>query len=215
MAGAAAGTFYASAQLPGLNPHIELTLKLLAAIAIAALGRSASDCPKECPGTDENGRPRSRQPWLLCPVTVAAVLFVLAMSFCGCTSPNPQAGPDHPDQPAYIVNPQLTVASNTAAALAQTTGQVTGTGPLPEIAVNGVFATIGALSLLWARRKSRALATMGAGVAAAGPQAAADVLGHASDTADYAQVAAAVNDALPPGQSPGCCIGQTTPPKAP
>ena len=41
--GATAGTAYAAAQIPGVNPTLDLTLKLAAAVAIAALGHAAID----------------------------------------------------------------------------------------------------------------------------------------------------------------------------
>lgn len=210
LAGSAAAAFFAAAQVPELPPWLTVSLNLAAAVAFALLGKHAAECPANCPGTNEQARPRPWQRSLFEAVALVLCSAGLCLILTGCVAANPLAGPDHPGQPAYIVSPSLTTASNTAVALAETTGQVTNTGPLPAMAVNGVFATIGALSLLWARRKSQATQVIAEAVAASGPATVGAVMNHAADTPAFTMVSDALNNALPKGQAPGgCCVGPT------
>jgi len=176
ISGTSAAAFYAAAQVPGLPEWLQLCFKGAAAISIAALGYHSTDCPVNCPGTDDRGRPlqERRQLWL--PALLFVGLVVAACLVEGCITRNPSAGPNAPGQPAYIVAPALMQTSNTLAALAETAGKITGTGPLFPIAASGVFAAVGALSALWARHKSQIAATIADGVVAAGPAAVQDVV---------------------------------------
>ena len=87
IAGAAAGTFYASAQIPELNTHLALALKLLAAVAIAALGAHAKDCPTNCLAETSKADRALGSACLFAPLAAVIVLAV-PMSFTqGCTRP--------------------------------------------------------------------------------------------------------------------------------
>ena len=203
VAGVAAGAFLAADEIPGLSPVLYLGLKLLAALFITILGVKASDCPANCPGTDEQRRPRPWQAVMFCPLAIIVVVILAMAAVSGCITKNPEAGPANPTAPAYVVHPALATSSNAAVALAETAGTVTGTGPLPAVAVNGLFAAIGALSLLWARHKSQVAQGMAAGVVQAGRPAVAAVLAANAESPKFSAIAEALNQNMAAGQSPG------------
>lgn len=207
VAGAAAATFMAASALPETSTTFHLAMQLTAAIAIAALGKVAKDCPTACPGTDEDGRPRAANRWLYLPLIGTIMLVVFATWLVGCTSPNPSHNPKDPLSQAYTVNPKLAIYSNAVSEITTTAGTVSGTGPLLPLAASGVMLTITALSALWARHKSETARVLAEGVTAAGPAAVAQVLQSASESTKFAAVASALNQQAPPGQAPG------TPPK--
>jgi hypothetical protein len=201
--GATAGTAYAAAQIPGVNPTLDLTLKLAAAVAIAALGHAAIDCPPNCPGTDAQKRPRTIIPILYLPlIAICAIALILSM-MTGCTTPNPAAVAGATNAPAYVVNPQIAVWSNTITPIATTAGTVTGTGVLIPTTTNAAFLLLAALSGLWAKHKSDSLAALAAGVATTGPTTTAAVLAATADSPKFATIAGALNSQLAAGQAPG------------
>jgi hypothetical protein len=189
--------------IPGETPLQTLALKLFAAFFIALLGHHASDCPANCPGTNDQGKPRPWQRSLfpLLAVLIVCVLWVVALA--GCAVPNPGHRPGDTNSPAYIVDPRLVAVSNTASGLAGPVGEATGTGPLAGYLVACGFGIAGALSQLWARHKSQVADALAAGVAQQGPAVTAAVMAHASDGPKFAAVAQALNEQLATGQSPG------------
>ena len=60
-AGTAAAALLAAANVPGNPVWVTQTLTILAAVAVAILGRHARDCPADCPGTTPDGKPRPGQ----------------------------------------------------------------------------------------------------------------------------------------------------------
>ena len=89
MAGTAAAAFLAAAQAPGNPAWLTQGLTILAAVAVAVLGKHAKDCPPNCPGTTEDGRPKPWQGklpfgrgWLCIPIALAS----LALAGCAMTS---------------------------------------------------------------------------------------------------------------------------------
>jgi len=74
--GAIAGASTAAQTIPELAGWPRVLLMLVAGIALGALGYHATECPANCPGTDQDGRPRVAR-----GVSVAAgVLIVLALT---------------------------------------------------------------------------------------------------------------------------------------
>jgi hypothetical protein len=175
VAGSTAAALIAAANVPG-NPHwLIMSLNVGAAAAIAVLGKHSAECPDNCPGTGPDRRPWPWQRPLLTPLLVAVAIASLCGLFSGCVAPNPKAGPGAPGEPAYIVSPALTTASNSIVPLATTAGQVTNTGPLLPTAANAAFLLIASLSGLWAAHKSKVASTLADGVVAAGPAAVSAV----------------------------------------
>jgi hypothetical protein len=203
LTGTLSAVCFAAALAPGLPTVAATTFSLCGCVCLAFFGSVSSDCPANCPGTDADGKP-SRQPKL--PLILLAIVgpFLLLALLCnGCVTRNPGTGPSQPGQPAFIVSPQLSAASNTVAQLAQTAGAVTNTGPLIPTAANGIFLAIAAISALIAQHKNQVAATIAAGVAKAGPATVQAVLNNAADSAKFSAVAGAINDQLAAGQSPG------------
>lgn len=201
-AGATAAALLATSDVPGLPHWIALTLNLLAAAAIAWLGKVAAECPVNCPGTDSNGTRNLRTSRSILPTLALVPLSGIVLALSGCTTPNPQAGKGSPPGPAYIASPAINDWSNAVAPFATTAGAVTATGPLlPDLAA-GAFAVVAALSGLWARHKSRVASTLADAVAAQGPEAIAAVnratLPRTKAAAVRAETAAAVLRTRPP-----------------
>lgn len=210
--GTIAGALLAAAQVPGLPAWLAVSLNLGAASALVMLGQSASDCPANCPGTDGDRHPRPWQTSLFLPLWVAIIAAAAIFTLSGCVTRNPLAGQGDPPAPAYVVAPQLNAVSNALVPIADTTGQVTGTGPLPAIAVNGILAAFGAISLLIARRKSQLADQLAQGVTKAGPAAAQTVLASSADSPQFAAVAHILNQHTGSGHTPGQPT-PATPPK--
>jgi hypothetical protein len=203
LAGTIGAASAGGSQVPGIPEWLSTTLKLVAAACFAILGRFASDCPRGCPGTDATGHPNPWQRGLFSLVMAALCVGALAAALIGCVSKSPPTVAGAPAVPAYVVSPSLTVASNTAVGVATVSGEATGSGPLFALATNGIFAAIGALSLLWARHKSAVAGALANGVVKAGPGAVNTVLASASDGPKFAAVSQALNEQLSAGQAPG------------
>ena len=203
IAGTTAAIFFAASDVPGAPAWLTLSCKFGAAAAVAVLGKHSAECPANCPGTNELGHPRPWPQSLFLPIAVTLGVAVFCTLFSGCTSPNPLAGPGHPDQPAYVVSPSLVTTSNTVQTIAGPVGTATGTGPLIPYLVAAAFGIVGALSQAQARHQSQVSATMAAGVASAGVPAMQAVLTHAADSPKFATIAGLINSALPDGQAPG------------
>lgn len=156
VSGTVAAACLGAAQVPSLPHWAQSALYIGAAVALAQLGYHAKDCPVNCPGTDENGDPRPPHRQLCLPMLGIIIAGMLLASTSGCVAPNPEAGPGRPDQPAYVVSPQLTVVSNAAVRMAKEAGDLTQTGPLLPMAAAGVFALAGAVSGLIAQHRSHA-----------------------------------------------------------
>lgn len=211
-AGSMAALTLSAAQCPGLPKWLEVFLTILAAASLALLGRNAADCPANCPGTDANGRPhppnRSFGPFAAGLLGLA--LLVVTAHLVGCVTANPKAGPANPSEPAYIVSPQLHASSNAVVAIARDVGPLTGTGPAAETAATAAFALAGALSVLWARHKSKVATTLAQGVVKSGSVATQTTLDHASTTDHYAAVATLLNHLTAAGQAPGSVSPSTS-----
>jgi hypothetical protein len=194
---------FACALAPRVNNDWQLWFSIAGCVSLALLGCYSKDCPASCPGTDEHGHKRPLITVAIGPLLVIAAFLLTSIIFAGCTSPNPLYVPGQPGQAAYVVSPSLLVASNTVAGVAGPVGVATGTGPALGLLANGIFALFGALSVAWARHKSEVAAVLAAGVTQAGPAAVQAVMTSAADSAKFAAVASALNDALPSGQAPG------------
>jgi hypothetical protein len=192
MTGTAAGVCFALAQTPHLPHWLQITFDFGAALAVLMLGRSASDCPKNCPGTDEDGtrRPHFRQ--IRLPIAGLAVPLILALAIVSCVTPNPQAGPDAPDQPAYVISPSLTTTSNAVHQVARTVDQVAGGGGLAELVTAGIFALAAGASGLYARHKSKTTAAMADIIVKAGSDACQIAHDHTVDTPQQVPVRTAM-----------------------
>ena len=213
--GSAAGTFFAASAIPDLDPHVSLLLKVLAAVAIALLGKVAADCPRACPGTDERGRPRPFSALMFAPLILAIVLAVLWPCLSGCVARNPAAGIGTPPAPTYVVSPQVAAWSNAVTEVATTAGTLTGTGPLIPTTTNAAFLLLAALSGLWARHKSAVADGLAAAVARSGPDTVRSVVAASCDDPKYAALVSALNAHLAAGQSPVCPPPPPAPPAQP
>jgi hypothetical protein len=203
IAGRVAGLTLALTAAPGLPSWLTGSLTVVAALAVIYLGHRAADCPVNCPGTGPGGQPRDDVHQRRLPVRNLALAVTLLALTSGCTTPNPAYTPGQTNAPAYIVSPAVAAWSNSIVPVAQTIGEVAGTGSaLPE-AIAGVFALVAAISVAVARKRSATAATLAASVHDAGPEAVADALAYASDTNHYAAVAAALNEHHATGQAPG------------
>lgn len=186
----------AVSSVPEFNDWIRLTARFAAAGAIALLGYHATDCPANCPGTDDRGRPR---PWpqTLCTVLLLALMAIAIATACaGCTAPNPAAGTGDPPAPAYVVSPSLGPWSNAVVGAAQQAAPVVPGGPLLPEAAAAVFALIGAISVAVARSKSRQAAALNRAVARTGTETARTVIESAHPADDAATMRETINRAL-------------------
>lgn len=215
LSGAFAAGCLAATQVPDLPPWLGVCFRLGAAIGVASLGWHATDCPANCPGSDDQGRRLplpERWPSLLLSF---ALLVPLGAVLLGCTAPNPAAGPAAPDQPAYVVSPALAKWSNSVVGIAQQAGPLTPAGPaLPEAAA-AVFALVGAISAAVARSKSTQAAALARAVARAGVPTVQTVLDATHPADNAATLRQTLNRALaavataqappaaPPPSSPG------------
>jgi hypothetical protein len=192
LAGGAAAVALTVTALTGDTTHTHMAAELVGAVALAFLGKHAADCPANCPGTDEHRRPRPWQRDLFNALAVVVITSAIVMICTGCTTANPSAGQGNPPAPAYIVSPALLSTSNAVHQVAQVAGDVTGTGPAPGVLAAAVFAAIGAVSSIVAKRKSAEAAALASGVVAAGPAAVQATLDHAAKTPHRPAVAAAI-----------------------
>jgi len=195
VAGTTAATCYAVSQVPGLPEWLTISFRCGAAISIAMLGIHATDCPPNCPGTDSRGRILPPKSVLTIPILALLFLIVIVIVESGCTTPNPEAGQGDPPAPAYIVDPQINSASNTAHALATTADQVTGTGGLWQLAIAGIFAAAAGISGLYARHRSAVASSMADAVATAGPAVSTHVIDETATGPQGPAVRQAVVDA--------------------
>jgi hypothetical protein len=201
--GRVAALALAASQTPHLPHWAGFTMAIVGAIAVAYLGHCASDCPPNCPGTYPDGTRRDDTNQLRFRTVGLVALAAGGLALAGCTAPNPAHQPGNTNAPAYIVSPQVAAWSNSLVPIAQTTGEVTGTGAAFPQAVAAGFGLVAAISAYIARRKSLAADTLAAAVHDQGPQAVADAMAYASDTPHYPAVAKALNAQCATGQAPG------------
>lgn len=203
LAGGVAAALFAASQSPGINSQLRLALDAFCAMGIAWLGFVAADCPPNCPGTDGTGRTRPTGRRLRIMLTTMLSLAMLVFTLSACVTKNPSAGTANPTAPAYVVNPNLTIASNAVVPIAGEVGTITGTGTLPATVCSLCFALLAGISGLVAQHKSKTTSAMAAGVTAQGPSVTAAVLASAADSPKYSAVANALNNTLPSGAAPG------------
>lgn len=171
LSGAAAGVSFAAAQTPGLPHWLAVAFNFGAALGMLSLGRFSTDCPLNCPGTDEDGNPRQRGRQLKLPVVWPAVALIVALGVVSCVAPNPAAGPDNPSAPAYVVSPTLTTVSNQVHHVAAAVDQVTGLPGLGQVLAAAGFAVAAGISGYVARRRSQTARAMADALVYAGPGA--------------------------------------------
>ena len=80
----------AVAVLPDLPPVVHTIAIITSAFGVGALGKLSKDCPPNCPGTDELGRPRTTPPAPTPLLPGLSALFVLCAALAlplvnGCT----------------------------------------------------------------------------------------------------------------------------------
>lgn len=152
--GTTAAISYAAAQVPSLPGWMRTGFEVGAAVSMAMLGRHAADCPANCPGTGPDGRRPADPRQLRLPITAAGILVATALMLCACVTENPRHTPANPEEPAYIVSPQLAGVSNAAVQIAREVGTLTNTGPLLVPTVVGAFTAIAGISGLIAQQRS-------------------------------------------------------------
>ena len=214
-AGRLAAFALAATATPGIPQWAVFTFTIAAALSVAYLGYVSADCPKGCPGTDDNGRPKPSQGNFTLPVKVIPITAIALMLMTGCTTTNPEPSTGTNAPPAYVPDPAINTWSNSVVPIAQTTGSVVGLGNTLAATAVAIFALIGAVSASVARRRSQVADTLAAAIHDEGPEAVANAMAYAADTKLYAPVAAALNAHHATGEAPGQPAQAEPPQKAP
>ena len=196
LSGTSAAIFLAVSQIPELPQWLALTLKILSAAAIAALGYHAAECPLNCPGTDLAGRKRRFPAGPVATILLLIALGVILAHTTGCTVPNPAHAPGDTNTSAFIIDPGLAGWSNAAVATAHQIGPLAPGLPFLPSLVAVVFAVIGSLSVWLARVRNRRTQALAQAVALAGSPTVERVLDSLDPRADVLGARQAVYAAL-------------------
>lgn len=196
LSGTSAAIFLAVSQIPELPQWLAMTLKILSAAAIAALGYHAAECPLNCPGTDLAGRKRRFPAGPVATILLLIALGVILAHTTGCTVPNPTHTPGDTNTSAFIIDPGLAGWSNAAVATAHQIGPLAPGWPFLPSLVAVVFAVLGSLSAWLARARSRRAQALAQAVALAGSPTVERVLDSLHPDADVLGARQAVYAAL-------------------